>query len=42
MLNKFDHFHDKNVITAGNFNLFFSYKLESYGRNPILKRTHSM
>ena len=41
LLNKFDHFLDKNIIIAGNFDLFFSYKLESHGGNLILKK-HSI
>ena len=39
MLNKIDHFRDKNIINAGDFNLFFISKLESHGGNPILKNT---
>ena len=29
---------EKNIIFAGDFNLFFAQKLESAGGNPILKK----
>ena len=38
LLENFDNFYDRNVIFAGDFNLFFNKKLESKGGRPILKK----
>ena len=35
---KFQDLSEKNIIFAGDFNLFFEQKLESAGGNPILKK----
>ena len=34
----FQDISEKNIIFAGDFNLFFDQKLESAGENPILKK----
>ena len=38
MLEQYDNFYDKNVILAGDFNLFFNKKLECKGGRPIIKK----
>ena len=38
LLENFDNFYDKNVILAGDFNLFFNKKLECKWGRPILKK----
>ena len=37
----FDNFYNKNVIHAGDFNLFFNKKLECKDGRPILKKAIS-
>ena len=37
LLKQFERYHNKNVIFAGDINLFFNRKLESSGGNPIVK-----
>ena len=37
ILEHFDNFYDKNVILAGDFNIFFNKKLERKGERPFLK-----
>ena len=39
MLENFDSFFSNNVIIPGDFNLFFSKKLECKGGDPYLKNT---
>ena len=41
MLENVDSFCSNNVIIAGDFNIFFSKKLECKGREPYLKK-HSV
>ena len=38
ILKDFQDLSEKNIIFAGDFNLFFDQKLESAGGNPILKK----
>ena len=38
LLENYDNFYDKNVILAGEFNLFFNKKLECKGGRPIMKK----
>ena len=38
MLTKLHLTQNNNIICAGDFNLFFNVKLESYGGNPIFKK----
>ena len=38
MLEQYDNFYDKNVILAGDFNLFFNKKLECKGGRSIIKK----
>ena len=38
LLENFDNFYNKNVILAGDLNLFFNKKLECKGGSPILKK----
>ena len=38
LLENFDNFYNKNVILAGDCNLFFNKKLECKGGTPILKK----
>ena len=38
MLTKLHLSHNNNIICAGDFNLLFNIKLESYGGNPVVKK----
>ena len=38
LLENYGNFYDKNVILAGEFNLFFNKKLECKGGRPIMKK----
>ena len=38
MLTKLHLIQNNNIICAGDFNLFFNVKLESYGGNPVFKK----
>ena len=38
MLNKLHLTQNNNIICAGDFNLLFNIKLESYGGNPVFKK----
>ena len=38
LLENYDNFYDKNVILAGDFNLFFNRRLESKVGRPIIKK----
>ena len=38
LLENYDNFYDKNVILAGDFNIFFNKKLECNGEEQLLKR----
>ena len=38
MLTKLHLTQNNNIICAGDFNLFFNVKLESYGGNPVFKK----
>ena len=38
LLENYDNFYEKNVILAGDFNLFFNRKLECKGGRPIIKK----
>ena len=38
ILKDFRDISEKNIIFAGDFNLFFDHKLESAGGNPISKK----
>ena len=38
ILKDFQDLSERNIISAGDFNLFFGQKLESAGGNPILKK----
>ena len=38
LLKNYDNFYDKNVILAGDFNLFFNRRLESKVGRPIIKK----
>ena len=38
MVTKLHLTQNNNIICAGDFNLFFNVKLESYGGNPVFKK----
>ena len=38
MLTKLRHTQNNNIICAGDFNLLFNVKRESYGGNPVFKK----
>ena len=38
LLENYDNFYDKNLILAGDFNLFFNRRLECKVGRPIIKK----
>ena len=40
ILSNFENTHNRNVIFAGDFNIFFDALLDARGGNPTLKSTY--
>ena len=38
LLQKVDDYNKKNIVFGGHFNLIFSFKFDTSGGNPILKK----